>query len=529
MESVPLVQGNADLEGYKSSVELQSPHPVQEDVGIFQTEHSESRVVEVNLTANGKSDDVMSPHPVQEDACIFQAGHSESGVVEMNTTANDKSDVVIRLLIDPRRDLSNPEEETVLSPCVSQEIIDLCELTSEENQVFAQCSGGSSEEIPSLYDNPVKSLSELLFESLGKLRNCLEKIVNLVTSAPNSTVIDYASAFTGVKDTCKDISAATKQVHDVAEIQLKEIAHLPSESFDAKEQETPVEHDPGKRSGKLTESPIKYLIHIGPCQPKLSAYTKNNDLVKKGKQSCFCPTWYKDYPYLEYSISENKAFCFVCSLFGRGLGREKAETAWVDGVDYWSKMKGSRGKNKMGKLDTHFGSVAHASALQDYLHFVRNDKHFDILLTKEERERMLEFENEPIKNREVVEILIDIVLVLTRNGLALRGSESTDNHDDGNFCEIVNLIARHNPVVKSWLANRGKRKYGTTYMSPQSQNEFVVLLGEEIQQIISEKVRKSGYCSVTAADTTPDVSHTDQLGSLRSTTRQLHEAVSIYI
>ena len=46
---------------------------------------------------------------------------------------------------------------------------------------------------------------------------------------------------------------------------------------------------------------------------------------------------------------------------------------------------------------------------------------------------MLEFENERIKNREVVEILIDIVLVLTRNGLALRGSESTDKHDDGNF------------------------------------------------------------------------------------------------
>ena len=100
--------------------------------------------------------------------------------------------------------------------------------------MFAQCSGGSSEEIPSLYDNPVKSLSELLFESLGKLRNCSEKIVNLVTSATNSTVIDYASAFTEVKDTCKDILAATKQVHDVAEIQLKEIAPLPSESFGAK-------------------------------------------------------------------------------------------------------------------------------------------------------------------------------------------------------------------------------------------------------------------------------------------------------
>ena len=81
--------------------------------------------------------------------------------------------------------------------------------------MFAQRSDGSVEEISSLYDNPVKSLSELL---LGKLRNCSEKIVNLVTTATNSTVIDYASAFTEVKDTCKDVLAATKQVHDVAEI-----------------------------------------------------------------------------------------------------------------------------------------------------------------------------------------------------------------------------------------------------------------------------------------------------------------------
>ena len=71
----------------------------------------------------------------------------------------------------------------------------------------------------------------------------------------------------------------------------------------------------------------------------------------------------------------------------------------------------------MGKLHTHFGGAAHASALQDYLHFVRNDKHVDMLLTKEERERMLEFENERIKNREVVEILM--ILFLFLRGMAL--------------------------------------------------------------------------------------------------------------
>ncbi len=91
--------------------------------------------------------------------------------------------------------------------------------------------------------------------------------------------------------------------------------------------------------------------------------------------------------------------------------------------------------------------------------FRRNDNHVDRLLTKKVRERMLEFENERIKNREVVEISIDVVLVLTRNGLALRRSESSDNYDDGNFCEIVHLIARHNLVMKSWLENRNSRKF----------------------------------------------------------------------
>ena len=112
------------------------------------------------------------------------------------------------------------------------------------------------------------------------------------------------------------------------------------------------------------------------------------------------------------------------------MGREKGDSAWITGIDDWWKMKGSRGKNKMGKLETHFSSAAHSSALHDYLHFVCNDKHVDKLLTNDERERMVELENKRVQNREIVEILFDVVLVLTRNGLALRGSESSDNYGD---------------------------------------------------------------------------------------------------
>ena len=87
---------------------------------------------------------------------------------------------------------------------------------------------------------------------------------------------------------------------------------------------------------------------------------------------------------------------------------------------------------------------------------------------------------------------------------------SSPNHSDGNFCEIVYLLSRHNPVIKSWLENHSSRKYQKTYMSLQSQNEFIMLLGEEIKGIISDKVNQSGFCSVMA-DTKPDVSHSNEL------------------
>ena len=154
----------------------------------------------------------------------------------------------------------------------------------------------------------------------------------------------------------------------------------------------------------------------------------------------------------------------------RGLGCEKGDPAWITGIDVWSKMKGSRGKNKMGELEMHFSSAAHSSAPHDYLHFVCNNKHVDKLHTKGECEGLVEPENKRVKNRKVVEILFDVVLVLTRNGLALRRSKSSDNYGDGNFCDIVQLISRHNPVMKAWLVNRSSRKCHTTYMSLQSQN-----------------------------------------------------------
>ena len=108
---------------------------------------------------------------------------------------------------------------------------------------------------------------------------------------------------------------------------------------------------------------------------------------------------------------------------------------------------------------------------------------------------------------DVIEILFDVAKTLTKNGLALRGSNADE---DGNFHQIVELVLRHNPVMKAWVDNCSARKYHTTYLSPESQNEFICLLCEDIRSRISTCVKRAGFCSVMA-DTTPDISHNDEL------------------
>ena len=58
----------------------------------------------------------------------------------------------------------------------------------------------------------VESCSELAyFKCLGQLRNCSEKITNLVSSSTNGSVIHYESAFSEVKELCKEILATTQK------------------------------------------------------------------------------------------------------------------------------------------------------------------------------------------------------------------------------------------------------------------------------------------------------------------------------
>ena len=71
-------------------------------------------------------------------------------------------------------------------------------------------------------------------------------------------------------------------------------------------------------------------INMGPFQPKLQKYP----LTKHGTQNHrFQFSWLSKFPWLEYLISKDKAFCFPCYIFHDKPSKNDAFI--VDGVQNW--------------------------------------------------------------------------------------------------------------------------------------------------------------------------------------------------
>ncbi|XP_050064221.1 zinc finger MYM-type protein 1-like [Aphis gossypii] len=264
-----------------------------------------------------------------------------------------------------------------------------------------------------------------------------------------------------------------------------------------------LDHDPGKREKVQSSSQRNYLFSLGPFQPKLQRYPININ-IPQGRQRQFNSNWFTEYPYLEYSVHSDAVNCFICGLFPN---RSCAETSWTkEGVRTWHKMK-SKGKNRKGKLELHFTSKSHQFALNDYSNFILHSNHIDGLLNKEHRKTAINFIQQKEFHKDVIKILFDVSRTLARQGLPFRVDGDEKN---GNFNQIILLLSRHCPVMKTWIEEVKFRPYHISYMSHDSQNEFIKLLALETKKQIVKEVNDANMYSIMA-DTTPDMSNRDQM------------------
>ncbi len=61
----------------------------------------------------------------------------------------------------------------------------------------------------------------------------------------------------------------------------------------------------------------KFESNLQPIQPTLAEFPKRDQSKTKRR---FNKKWYDQFPWLEYSCSQNKAFCYNCRIFGKRDG-----------------------------------------------------------------------------------------------------------------------------------------------------------------------------------------------------------------
>lgn len=101
------------------------------------------------------------------------------------------------------------------------------------------------------------------------------------------------------------------------------------------------------------------------------------------------------------------------------------------------------------------------------------------------------------------------MLFLARQNIAFTGT-SSNIHDEsgknGNFQQLVHTVAEFDLVLKEHL----ERNQKFHYMSPQTQNELIDIIGKKIQTEILNRIKKSKYFSIIL-DSTPDITRLEQM------------------
>jgi len=112
----------------------------------------------------------------------------------------------------------------------------------------------------------------------------------------------------------------------------------------------------------VTPTDISKDKTCGPAQPILKQFRMTQfGSGKKRKFRGFNPNWYKQFPWLEYSVVTDAAYCYCCRHFLRAANRGSVKAFVADGFRNWKRATG-----KDGSLTTHTTMQVHHTRTQWY-------------------------------------------------------------------------------------------------------------------------------------------------------------------
>ena len=109
-----------------------------------------------------------------------------------------------------------------------------------------------------------------------------------------------------------------------------------------------------------------------------------------------------------------------------------------------------------------------------------------------------------------------MIRFLSKQNLSFRGHVETikpkdTSNNSGNFIELTKLLSNYYPVLREHVVQCQNLNQGQqSYLSPQTQNELIDIMGQRVRKHILGVIEKAKYFSIIF-DSTPDTSHQDQL------------------
>ncbi|KAK9726075.1 hypothetical protein RND81_05G188400 [Saponaria officinalis] len=206
------------------------------------------------------------------------------------------------------------------------------------------------------------------------------------------------------------------------------------------------ERDPGLRA-PMWHYPIekrneicRAYLKLKPYQPILRNFPYSGP---EGHRRSFQSSWYKNFPdWLEYSLSKDAAFCFLCYLFA-DKPNPHTNTFTMIGFNNWKRV--NEGKNC--PFVTHVGvacfgiSCSDNNSLRSKIDLLNDRGHICYAFISQEEAQIR-------KNRLRLETTIDVVRLLTLQACPLRGHDESANSDNqGNFLEFRKAFTRYNDEV----------------------------------------------------------------------------------
>ncbi|XP_045456064.1 zinc finger MYM-type protein 1-like [Melitaea cinxia] len=197
--------------------------------------------------------------------------------------------------------------------------------------------------------------------------------------------------------------------------------------------------------------------------------------------------------WLCYSKRVGTVFCLTCKLFS------KTPSQYTTGFSDW--------KHIGFCLENHENSNEHKNSMLVWLTRKENKSVLDKQLQEQ-----LNKETEYYHN--VLKRVIAVLKFLSIRGLALRGSEEVfGSPHNGNFMGALELLAEFDPFIREHIEQRKLRPNPViSYLSKTVYEEIIEIMGKQIiKQIITEINNDDTKYYSIMMDSTPDLSHDDQL------------------